>query len=616
MTDDLTQRHETNPAGDAPAQTGETLPAADAAATDAAATDAATSGAATSGAGTSDAVPPLATDPGAAAPVAAVAPARASRGKWLAALGIAGVAIVAGIAALLLVGKPSTPEALTYVPGDAAFVVELRPELPGDQMQALGNLLSHFPGFKDQSTLPQKIDEALKRIIAQTPGSSVDYEKDVKPFLSGPIFVSVRSFEGMATSDTPTNFAVVATTTGTVTCATTFGGEPITTESYNGLQLSIASDTGRACAIDGRFAILGDPAGVKSAIDTRKGATGLDKSTRYQAARTQLGLDRLVTFYVDGTSLAKAVPSSDPGLPMGDLAGVVPDWVMGGVRAENDALVMDVVVAAPPNASAAPSMRSYPPVHPLALTAFAPADTLVFAEAQGAGVSLLNFADQLKGAPQFSDALKQLETFGGIDGLIDWIDDIGVVVLRQGDAPAGAVILAAKDAASASEKVTALETVLALGALGGDIDVSTTTVEGVKVTTINIPDAGALTGGVTGGQPVPLTLSIAAKDQFVILGIGQDVMSKLLAPKAGTGLADDAAFKRALARGSANPQVVIYVAAGATIDWVDSAAPALGGTALPADVKAYLDPLEGFIYTVVGNGLNGSFRIALTVTTP
>ena len=84
--------------------------------------------------------------------------------------------------------------------------------------------------------------------------------------------------------------------------------------------------------------------------------------------------------------------------------------------------------------------------------------------------------------------------------------------------------------------------------------------------------------------------------------------------KAGSGLADDAAFKRALARGLANPQVVLYVAAGATIDWLETAAGALGSPAMPADLKPYLDPIEGFIYTIVGDGLHGSLRIAMTVS--
>ena len=614
MTDDPTQRYDTKPAGDSPAPDGDApAPAPDAA-------TAADASAATEAAPAMGLAPqPMAqsTDAGSAAPDAPTMPAAAvgaSRTKWLAALGIAGVVLVAGLAALLLFGKTSAAEALTYVPGDAALVIELRPELPGDQLQALGNLLAHFPGFQDQSTLSAKIDEALKRIIAQAPGSSVDYEKDVKPFLSGPMFVSVRSFEDMARSEDPKNFAVVATTTGAVTCDKTLGAEQVTTETYNGVQLSISAGGKMACVIDGRFAIAGDPLGVKAAIDARKASSGMDKSVRYQAARTQLGLDRLVTLYVDGSTVAKALPSADPSSPIADLADVFPQWIMAGVRAENDAIVIDTVIAPALNPSAAPSMQTFPPVHPIAFTAFAPPETLAYFEAQGAGVSIRNVFGQLASDPQLSEALKALDTFGGLDGIVGWVDDAGFIVFRDGDAPAGGIILAATDAASASQKVTALETVLGLGALGGEIDVTTSTVEGVKVTAVRIPDVNALSGGTLGGAVVPLDLSIAAKDRYVIVGVGANAMPKMLGVKAGSGLADDAAFKRALSRGLPNPQVVLYVAAGATLDWIDTAAGALGSPPMPADLKPYLDPLEGFIYTVVGDGLLGSFRIALTVS--
>ena len=608
MTDDPTQQYPTNAGGDAPAPAGDPAPAAEP----------------TALADTAPATEPPASSsepaPGSTAPVAPAPAVGASRTKWLVALGVAGVAIAAALAALFLFGKSSAPEALTYIPGDAALVVELRPELPGDQMQTLGNLLAHFPGFQDQSTLPQKIDEALKRLIAQSPRSSVDYEKDVKPFLSGPMFVSAKSFEDMATSDDPKNFVVVATTTGAVTCEKTFEGAQVATESYNGLTLSISSDQKMACTIDGRFAIVGDPAGVKAAIDTKKAGAGADKAAQYQAARTQLGLDRLATIYMDGVSFAKALSGEAASAVGSQIADVFPAWVMIGVRAENDALVTDVVVAPAANPSALPSMLPNPPVHPISMTAFAPAETIVFVEAQGFGVSLQNGIGQLTGDPMVAEALKALATFGGIEGMVGWIDDAGVIVLRDGEMPAGGVVLGTRDAATASEKVTALTTVLGLGAVGGDLEVTTSTVEGVTVTTVHIPDISVLAGAAGGGAAipaVPLDFSVAAKDRYVMVGIGTNAMAKLLGVKAGSGLADDAAFKRALTRALPNPQVVIYVAAGAGMDWLESTAGALGTPALPADLKAYLDPVEGFIYSTTGDALKGgSLRFALTVANP
>src|SRR5262245_30719196 len=61
----------------------------------------------------------------------------ASRGRWLIAFGVAGLAVALTIGAFALLGAPATPTALKYIPGDAAAVVEIRMDLPGDQMENL-----------------------------------------------------------------------------------------------------------------------------------------------------------------------------------------------------------------------------------------------------------------------------------------------------------------------------------------------------------------------------------------------------------------------------------------------------------------------------------------------
>jgi hypothetical protein len=548
----------------------------------------------------------------------------AGRLRWLLAIGLAGVALAAGLAVMFLFGSPpSTPEALQYIPSDAALVVELRMDLPGDQMQALGNLLAHFPGFQDQSTLPEKIDEALSRLVEKVPGSSTDYRTEIKPLLSGPTFIGVRSFEDMQTSGDPKNFVVIATTNGSASCGTTFEGQTLTNETYNGVELSLGGEGKAACAVDGRFFVVGDPAGVKSAIDAHKGGTGLDKSARYAAARAGLGLDRLATLYIDGVALGKAIPATTTTSPLGDLTAALPEWIIAGLRAESDAVVFDMVVAPPVAPSTPmPSMRTYPPVHPIALTALAPADSLVFIEAQGYTVGIHNLLLQLQADPQVAESLKMLDSVGGVNGLIGWIDDIGAVVIREGDAPAGAVFLVAHDAAAATEKVTALKTVLGLAALSGEIQVSESTVEGVTVTTIHIADISALLGSaVPGGStagipPVAVDFAIAVKDRTVILGIGNGVMPKVLGVKAGATLADDAAFKRALTRSLPNPQSLFYVAAGSSLDWLQTVMAAQGAPAIPADVKAYIDPLDSVIISAAGDGTHGSTRFAITVASP
>jgi hypothetical protein len=110
------------------------------------------------------------------------APAASSGGplRWIVGLGVAGVAVAVAIGAYLLLAGQPTPEALRYIPGDAAMVVEARFELPGDQLQKLGNLLSKFPGFDDQANLSDKLDEGLSRLVGAAE-TDLDYRTDIKP---------------------------------------------------------------------------------------------------------------------------------------------------------------------------------------------------------------------------------------------------------------------------------------------------------------------------------------------------------------------------------------------------------------------------------------------------
>src|SRR4051794_967687 len=79
--------------------------------------------------------------------------ASGGRRRWIAGGAVAVAAVAATAAAVFVLGSRPTPEALRYIPGDSSVVVELRFDVPGDQLQKVGNLLAHFPGFKDQSSL-------------------------------------------------------------------------------------------------------------------------------------------------------------------------------------------------------------------------------------------------------------------------------------------------------------------------------------------------------------------------------------------------------------------------------------------------------------------------------
>jgi hypothetical protein len=566
-----------------------------------------------------------------AEPVTPAASPGANRVRWAIGLGGAALAIVIAIGAILVLGSRPTPEALKYIPADAAVVAEIRMDLPGDQLQQLGNLLAHFPGFKDQATLPDKIDEALSRLISSSGEAGVDYRTDIKPWLSGPAFVGMRApASGAADAASLERGLISATTTGTVTCAMPFKNQAVTHETYRGLDLTIGG--GSACVIDGHQALIGDAQSVRDALDAHAGGTGMDHSDAYRAARAVLQGDQLATVYLDGRAWTSALPgaggAASSGIPeLTALTGTLPAWAITGVRAEADALVVDTFTGPAPEptagATAGPSLLPLPPAHPSVIAPMAPADTVLFAEGQGAGVSLQNLLTRLRSVPELSAPLQMLDGIGGGGELVGWIDDVGVAVSVHGTASDGAVFLVAKDDATAADKVQALTGLLALAGLGGQgIQVHDSTINGVAVTTVTITDLSQLVppGSVPGGSAIPQTgpisLSLAAHGRAVVLTTGESAMSAVLNVKAGESLAEQATYKQALTRSLSPSRFTLFIDVRAAVALGEAAVPAESLAQWQSSIKPYVDPVESVLLSVSTDGSSGRSRFVIAVSQP
>ena len=528
---------------------------------------------------------------------------------------------------MLVLGKPSTPSALQYIPGDAAIVTEIRLDLPGDQMQHLGTLLAHFPGFADQSTLSAKLDEALTKLVARSGTTSFDYKTDIKPWLNGPAFFGVMApAGGMAmTSGTAASHAVIsATTNGAVTCAATFKDQTVTHEPYKSLDLVTSADGHTTCVVDGRQALLGDPATVRLAIDARTAGTGMDKNAKYTAARTALGLDRLATVYVDSSAMTSMRPAASamPGMPdLSALTGPLPEWVMVGVRSEDNALVVDTVVAPVTAAATGPSLLPIPAAHASVIAGMVPKDTLVFIEDQGTGVALQNLMTRLQTVPQLSQALQTLAGLGGAGKLVGWIDDVGVAVSVHGTTPDAALLLAAKDETAATSTVASLGTLLTVVGQGRGLEVKQGTINGTAVTTVTITDLGALVpAGSLPGMTIPATgpisFSLAAHGRVVVLTSGEAAMTAILNVAAGVSLADDATFKLAGTNGLANSRMTVYLAAGASLDLVPGFLSVEQLVTWKANIAPYVDPVQSVSISAASDTTAIRSRIVISVTKP
>jgi hypothetical protein len=550
------------------------------------------------------------------------------RARWLVAGGVAVLAIAVTVGAFLLLGASPSPAALRYIPGNSALVAEVRLDLPGDQMQKAGNLLAHFPGFRDQSTLTEKLDEAFSRFVGAVTQGGVDYRTELKPWINGPIFVAASAEDLIGQSADPKSVIVSATTNGAVECETALETATVSHETYRGLDLVIASGgdlAGIACVIDGRQAVIGQVERVKAALDAKSDGTGMDKSELYRVARAALSGDRLATIFVAGAPLRDAGPAPSFAVPgMGaleSLVGAVPDWTMIGLRAEDDALVVDSVTAPVPAPTSGPSLLALPPTHASVLTAMLPADTVLFIEDQGTGVTLQNLLATLRADPALGSALAMLDGLGGANELVGWIDDAGIAIVGGPDTPAGGILLVARDEAAAADRVATLNNVLALIGLSGEgIEVRQTTINGVDVTTVVITDLsaiippGTLPDGVLPPATGPIEFSIAAKGRVLLLGVGEQFMTGILNVPAGASLADQVGFKHAVERGLPGSRATVYVAAPGALDLVERYLPADVLAQWQSDALPYVDPLEALAISSTSDPAANRSRIVITVT--
>jgi hypothetical protein len=548
-----------------------------------------------------------------------------SRSRWLIGGGLAVAAVAAiALAASFLAASP-LPDVLKYLPAESAVVVELRPELPGDQRQHLGNLLAHFPGFEDQSTLDDKIDELLERITSASTGGQIDYATRVKPLLAGPMAVSVTAdaLTGMMAGGGADGFLFVATTDGSVTCASIFGliGE---TTTYRSVDVEAPAGfgagfgTGPACAVHERYLLVGTEASVRGGLDARLDAEGVDTSKAYREARSKLEGDQVASVYLDMDPLYDAL--LDAAGPLGAQVPQLPEgfWTIGGIRVIDDALIFDTYQ--PVDRSALPS--DAPTSAPAAESRFAsvlPADTLGYLELHGLGASIEQALGVLGSEPSMLEALGGLEDalgmLGGTANLTGWMEDLGIAVLPTDDAIGAVFLIRGTDGEVAAARLGQIRSLLILGSTGTDITVRDSDHGGVTVTTVDLGDVSSLLGsmGVPGAGLGRVEFAFAVRDDLVIIGGGGGLVERILDVEAGSSLATSGTYDRVIDVAGAKNDVQLFVALDASLALAERFLPSAELELWTTELKPYLDHLAGAGMTSLTSSSTGHSRIVITV---
>jgi len=590
-------------------------------------------------------VPTTAVDP----PTQA-APRRSGRVRWIAAgVLIALVVALTGLATFALTSTKSTSVVLHYVPTDSVAYGELRLDLPGDQRQNVGAFLSKFPGFADQAALDTKLDEVLDRLVGEGSQNKQSYTKDVKPWFGGQLGFAMGPIQlgsGEAAA-APDRHALVLLSIKDAALASSWLDSTLKAEggsgapqTYNGAQLTVfaapkMSGTQAAYTIlDGKVALVGDLDSVKAAVDT-KGASPLATGEAVSAAQASVTGDSLGFMFVDLKAIADATTKlgasingaggSVPSLPT-TVTNLLPGWAAARIRAEGDALRLDGVVQHKDGMPGPDENRTN------AVAGYAPPSTIALVAGNDYGATLKETADLYEKDPALKDAYAQVEQIagmlGGIDAIVGWMGDTGVVIDKHGDTVEGGIVSIPADAAGAKQLLTSLRSLVQLGGTNSGVTITDETYNGQTITVVDLGDLRNLVAmaGALGGPSLPSTpsnvpaehlkIAYVANDQVVAIGSSADYIKAVLDAGAGASLADDARFQDLLKRVDTKHTGVSFVDVTAVRGLIEGSmadAPAAKKAEYEQSIKPFLTPFDALIATGATGGDTDQTHSVITV---
>jgi len=519
-----------------------------------------------------------------AAPATSVLAPGASAGgsrRWAIAAGIVGLLVLASALAFsLFAGRAANATVLGYVPSDSIMYGEVRMDLPGDQRAAVGEFLSKFPGFADQSTVETKIDEVLDRIVGGATDGEQAYSSDIKPWFGGEVAFSVGALPDPNTVESPdasmdeARFLALLSVKDEATALAWF--DSVIAEAGSGSQPSSEAygDTtiytfvgrnkppGAYAVLDGKVAVIGDPASVRAAADTG-GSGSFGTTVEFRAALDATTGDHVGFMYIALRPLLEwssgltgdTVPG---GLNSDVLTGLIPDWAAFALRVEGDALRMETLAPKPEGETAA-SRTSTVAEH-------VPNTAIALSVSNDYGKGILSTLDTYRADPSLKEVIDSVDqaigVLGGADAAVAWIGDLGVAVTRTDTSVEGGLVITPTDRAAADRLFTSLRTLISLGGSSMGVTVRDEAYAGTTITIVELGDLAELAGlaGLAGVAPEMLDtdlpagrieLAYAVTDQVVVIGSGPGFVRSVLDTTPATSLAQNERYKALISRAGA-----------------------------------------------------------------
>jgi hypothetical protein len=517
--------------------------------------------------------------------------------------------------------------AASYVPASTVMYFEARLDQSPAQAQALQAFVQRFPAVKADKPLLEIIGSAIDEGLAGS-DSPITFADDVAPWFDGRVSMALLDYPVGAVSGgntalpkTAVLFGVTdpsaaAAFTDKVRDAMGSAGTTLTSSQHAGVTIwsmdqGAADVTGLAFALaDDELLVSNGSATIETLLDTHAGSQSIAGRSELQQLAGHLPSDWTGFYAVDTSQmleqLKSAMQQADPSMGSlldGYLASV-PTFSAGTIGFESDALVLDA-------ASIMPAGQDAPANSRRDLAARVPADALLYADAGNVGASLEKLVTAVRQAAaaqpddgQTAQMLDQAEAAlgGDLGDFVSWISDGAVVAGMTDGTPYGGLVLDASDATTAAQRLGQLKSLLQLAAQSGGAQLSVTsdTVAGVEVNTITVQTG--MSGDVMPTVP-QVVVQYAISDSTVLIGFGDQFVTRSLSLAAGASLADADRFTTAVDRfgGPDNTGVTFLDLAG-----LRKAIEASAGTALPPeysrDIKPNVEPLDYLISVTQADG--------------
>ena len=511
-------------------------------------------------------------------------------------IGLTGAVFIAGY---LLLFSASNDRAAALAPADSVFYVNVYLQPSTGQQMNLGGLIGRLPGFADEASLDEKVDQVVENLLGAS-GLGLDYREKIKPWLGSQIAVAGWPVNGEVTA--PEAVVIVEVkdrpaAEAAVNELVTQGGATLTPQTYQGVEMQVADDG--AYAFIGEMLVIGESsAGVEAVVDVEGGGEALAGREDFRTTMAGLPADHLASAFVDLAALAETTGTTEQ-LSAFSTAGAALIAERDGIRLSGSA-PFEVDKAAQSSAAGfglggePSSLVDWMPEDTIAeLVIFGLRQTLEDAEAAAAS------APEGEEITSALDTIRALASFGfGIDidaDLLPLLDrEVGIAVSGiDGGLPSGQILLRPEDPEAAEAGLTrVVDRLVDTGATERTEDGP-----GAEITVLTIPQVGEI--------------AYAIGDGIIIIGLGaEDVSAALQAHADGRALAGNDRYVRTFEVAGARAGNEAFVDIGAIIDLMGAS------LELPDDARDILAQIGSLGFTAPSRDDRLEFHAVLTVDEP